>query len=75
MIKNKFIILVGVVGAIAGTIVGLWFGMFLGGNFFQNVSFMGMSGYELFGNVGIITGAILGCYIGIHIVKKPKQNT
>jgi hypothetical protein len=68
--KVAWIILGSVLGIIIGVVVGLWFGMFLGGNFFTNLSWMGMVGYELFGTVGVIVGAILGFAVGLSLVIK-----
>ncbi len=68
--KVAWIILGSVLGIIIGVVAGLWFGMFLGGNFFTNVSWMGMVGYELFGTIGVIAGAILGLAGGLSLVIK-----
>jgi hypothetical protein len=68
--KVAWIVLGSVLGIIIGVIAGLWFGMFLGGNFFTNVSWMGMVGYELFGTLGVIVGAILGLAVGLSLVIK-----
>ncbi len=68
--KVAWIIFGGGLGTIIGIFGGLWLGMFLGGNFFNDVSWLGMVGYELFGTIGIIVGAILGFSIGVNIVLK-----
>lgn len=65
-----------IVGPLLGAIVGLWLGMFIGGNFFTDVLINNVSGYELFGTIGFIAGAILGlALVVVNLMKKSKTNT
>lgn len=52
---------------IAGAFAGLWIGMIIGGNLFTNVELFGMFGYELFGTIGVLVGAILGLAGGLML--------
>ncbi len=64
-----------IVGPLLGAIMGLWVGMFIGGNFFTNVLINNVSGYELFGTIGFIAGAILGLVlVVVSVLNKTKTN-
>lgn len=65
-----------IVGPLLGAIIGLWLGMFIGGNFFTDVLINNVSGYELFGTIGFIAGAILGLtLVVVNLMKKSKANS
>lgn len=64
-----------IVGPLLGAIMGLWLGMFIGGNFFTDMQMYNMSGYELFGTLGFIAGAILGLVlVVVSLINKSKTN-
>lgn len=52
---------------IAGTIIGLFFGMNLGGNDYGDSVFNGLRGYEAVGQIGAIIGGLLGALFGFLV--------
>lgn len=66
-------LLVSVLLMFAGAFAGLWLGMIVGGNLFTDVELFDMVGYELFGTIGALVGAILGLYGGL-MLKRSKDN-
>jgi hypothetical protein len=68
MAKNIiYKLLISVLLMFAGAFAGLWIGMIIGGNLFTNVELFGMFGYELFGTIGALVGAILGLTGGLML--------
>lgn len=67
--KIIYTLLISVVLMFAGAIAGLWVGMIIGGNLFTDMELFGMSGYELFGTIGVLLGAILGLTGGLMLRK------
>ena len=49
-------------------IIGLFIGMNLGGNYYGEFVFNGLSGYEAVGQIGAIIGGLLGALIGFLVV-------
>lgn len=67
--KRFLTVVFGLVLMIVGAIGGLIIGMYLGGNYFVNFEFANVRGYEAVGLVGAIIGfslittiLIVGCY-------------
>ena len=54
------VILVTVLGAFGGAIIGLLTGAFIGGNWFTDFVFNGVQGYEATGQIGALAGAFIG---------------
>ena len=63
--KIIYKLIISVLLTFAGAFAGLWIGMIIGGNLFTNVELFGMFGYELFGTIGALVGAILGLTGGL----------
>lgn len=61
--KNK--ILFGLIGGVFLSIVGLFIGMNIGGNYFTSFEFMGGRGYEATGYLGAIIGVVIGVSLGV----------
>lgn len=49
--------------------LGLFIGAYLGGNYAQEFSLMGVRGYEAAGQVGFILGAIMGVMVSLIILQ------
>ena len=56
LLRVLSIIVIGLVSAILGWLIGAWFG----GNFAEQVVFNGVQGYEATGQIGSILGALIG---------------
>ncbi len=74
MVKMFRSLLIILVACVVGALLGLWFGMFIGGNFFTDVEFLNMVGYELFGTIGLIAGVVLFFILAIIYVLNQKLN-
>ena len=49
--------------------VGLFLGAYIGGNFAQDFTFLGVRGYEATGQLGFILGAIMGVLVSILFLR------
>ena len=49
-------------------IIGLFIGINLGGNEYENFVFNGLRGYEVVGQIGAIIGGLLGALFGLLVV-------
>lgn len=75
MVKMFRSLLIILVACVVGALLGLWFGMFIGGNFFTDVKFLNMVGYELFGIIGLIAGVVLFFILAIIYVLNQNNKT
>lgn len=75
MVKMFRSLLIILVACVVGALLGLWFGMFIGGNFFTDVEFLNMVGYELFGIIGLIAGVVLFFILAIIYVLNQNNKT
>lgn len=60
-------ILFGFFGAIFLSLIGLFVGINIGGNYFTGFQFMGGTGYEAVGYLGALIGAIVGVLLGVFL--------
>ncbi|WP_160723715.1 hypothetical protein [Bacillus sp. USDA818B3_A] len=63
-----------IVGALTGMMIGFFIGMDLGGNFFIDIRFIGLRGYEAVGPIGAIIGGILGVLLGFLLTRMIARN-
>ena len=56
LLRLLSIILIGLVSAVLGWLIGAW----VGGNFAEQVVFNGVRGYEATGQIGSILGTLIG---------------
>ena len=63
-------IILSIIAAALFSIIGLFIGMNIGGNFYPGFEFMGGKGYEATGYLGAVLGAILGILLGILINRR-----
>ena len=70
MFKKVALILGLIMFTIILSIFMLLFGMFLGGNFFTNFELFGVRGYEAAGNLGFLTGLIIGITVSVIVYWK-----
>ena len=50
-------------------VVGLLLGAYIGGNFAQDFTFLGVRGYEATGQLGFILGCVMGIAVGISFLR------
>ncbi|MGP6147306.1 DUF4367 domain-containing protein [Jeotgalibaca sp. A122] len=74
--KRKIIygIMGGVVLLEIGLIIGVFYGMFIGGNYLTEFEFAGGIGPEAVGNIGLIIGAATGGLLGVWLGVKIAEN-
>lgn len=75
MVKMFRRILIVLMACVVGALFGLWLGMFIGGNFFTDVEFLNMVGYELFGTIGLIAGVVLFFILAIMYLFNQNNKT
>jgi len=67
----------GIVFLVIGLVLGLIGGAIIGGNFFTELEFGSVRGYEAAGNIGAILGAMagvtFGALLGIKLAAKKKK--
>ena len=59
------VFLFGIIGGVILSLIGLFIGMNIGGNYFTSFEFMGQRGYEAVGYLGALIGAIVGFLFGV----------
>lgn len=69
LLRILSIIVIGLVSAILGWLIGAWFG----GNFAEQVVFNGVQGYEATGQIGSILGALIGLFSSSWFLFKGKS--
>lgn len=63
-------LLFGLIGGFLLSIIGLFIGVNLGGNYFTSFEFLGGRGYEATGYLGAIVGAVIGVLLGVFVGAK-----
>ena len=72
------LVIKGVVTIVSGLFfgaVGLFLGAYIGGNFAQDFTFIGVRGYEATGQLGFILGAIMGFLVSILFLRNRSQTS
>jgi hypothetical protein len=67
----------GMIGAVAGIIMGFSIGANRGGNYYADFVFNGLRGYEAVGQIGAVIGGLLGAvcaFLLALIFTRPKEN-
>ena len=54
--------------------VGLFLGAYIGGNFAQDFTLLGVRGYEAAGQLGFILGAIMGIVVSILFLRNRSKS-
>ncbi|NLC66554.1 MAG: hypothetical protein GX752_06410 [Clostridium sp.] len=60
-------VMYGLGGGVILSLIGLFIGMNIGGNYFTSFEFMGARGYEAVGYLGGIIGGIIGIILGVWL--------
>ena len=71
------LILKGIVAIISGMFfgaVGLFLGAYIGGNFAQDYTFLGVRGYEAADQLGFVLGAITGIAVSILFLRNRSKS-
>jgi hypothetical protein len=75
MLKTVLRVLLTLVIAFGLGVVGLFVGMYIGGNYADTEHFVfnGVQGYEATGQVGFFSGALIGLVLGWRLLFKKKK--
>ena len=55
-------------------LLGMLIGAYIGGNFAQDFTFLGVRGYEATGQLGFILGAIMGVIVSVSFLRNRSKS-